>query len=95
MLKFEWDENKNIVNKEKHKISFETAQYVFLDPAAPRAFDRTINGEDRWHIIGKILGVIVVLVVYTERNGNTRIISARKANKKERILYHGNQQKDA
>ena len=31
-MKFEWDENKNIINKEKHKISFETAAYVFDDP---------------------------------------------------------------
>lgn len=95
MLNFEWDENKNLLNKEKHKISFETARYVFLDPAAPRTFDRTINGEERWHIIGNILEIIIVLVVYTERNGNTRIISARKANKRERVLYHGNKQKNA
>ena len=95
MLNCEWDKNKNISNKEKHKISFETAQYVFLDPAAPRVFDRIIDNEERWHIIGSILDIIIVLVVYTERNGNTRIISARKANKRERILYHGNQQKNA
>ena len=31
-MKFEWDENKNTINKEKHKISFETAAYVFDDP---------------------------------------------------------------
>ncbi len=31
-MKFEWDEEKNIINKEKHKISFETAAYVFDDP---------------------------------------------------------------
>lgn len=90
MLNFEWDENKNLTNKEKHKISFETAQYVFLDPLAVRAFDRIVNGEERWHVIGSILDVVTILVVYTERNGSTRIISARKANKRERILYHGN-----
>lgn len=44
-------------------------------------------------MISKILDVVVVLVVYTKRNGNTRITSARKANKRERVLYNGNQQK--
>ena len=91
MLTFEWDEKKNQSNKQKHKISFETAQYVFLDPQAKRKPDRIMDGEQREHIIGKILNVIVVLVVFTERNGNIRIISARRASKKERIVYHGHQ----
>ena len=91
MIKFEWDSDKNIANKLKHKISFDTAQYIFLDPNSYRIFDRTINGEDRWHIIGQLMELAVLLVVYTERNGRTRIISARKANKKERKLYYGNQ----
>lgn len=89
MLGFEWDENKNKANQVKHKISFETAQHVFLDPAAIRKFDRKVRDEERFHIIGKILNTVVVLVAYTERNGNMRIISARKANIKERELYHG------
>ena len=89
MLQCEWDENKNIANKTKHKISFEVAQYVFLDPAAKQTFDRNIGGEECWHMIGKIMDTVVVLVVYTECNGNTRIISARKANKREKVLYHG------
>ena len=87
MLKFEWDENKNIKNKEKHKISFQTAEYVFLDPRARKKFDRISNKEERYHIIGKILDTIVVTVVYTTRNQNIRIISARKANKKEKLFY--------
>ncbi len=73
MLNFEWDENKNIANKIKHKISFETEQYVFFDPAAYRTFDRKIDREDRWHMIGKILDAVIVLVVYTKRNDNIRI----------------------
>jgi uncharacterized DUF497 family protein len=88
MLAFEWDENKNQANRQKHKISFESAQYIFLDPNAKQKFDRD---EDRRHIIGKVLNIVVVLVVYTERNGKIRIISARRANKKERILYHGSE----
>ena len=91
MLNCEWDETKNITNQQKHKISFETAQYVFLDPAARHSPDRVIDGEERMHVIGKILNIVVVLVLYTERNGNMRIISARPTNRKERILYHGNE----
>jgi uncharacterized DUF497 family protein len=87
MLKFEWDENKNQKNKEKHKISFETAEYVFLDPCARKKFDRIDNGEERLHIVGKILDITLVTVVYTTRNENIRIISARKANKKEKLFY--------
>jgi uncharacterized DUF497 family protein len=88
---FEWDAEKNASNQQKHNISFETAQYVFLDPQAKRKPDRVINSEQSEHIIGTILDVVVVLVVFTERNGNIRIISARRANKKERILYNGHQ----
>ena len=91
MLNCEWDETKNITNQQKHKISFETAQYVFLDPAARHSPDRVVDGEERRHVIGKILNIVVVLVVYTERNGNMRIISAGPASRKERILYHGNE----
>ena len=91
MLNCEWDETKNLTNQQKHKISFETAQYVFLDPAAKHSPDRVVDGEERRHVIGKILNIVVVLVVYTERNGNMRIISARPASRKERILYHGNE----
>ena len=91
MLNCEWDETKNLTNQQKHKISFVTAQYVFLDPAARHSPDRVVDGEERRHVIGKILNIVVVLVVYTERNGNMRIISARPASRKERILYHGNE----
>lgn len=91
MLTFEWDENKNQSNQQKHKLSFETVRYVFLDPQAKRKPDRMINGEQREHLVGQILDVVIVLVVFTERNDNIRIISARRANKKERILYYGHQ----
>lgn len=91
MLTFEWDENKNQSNQQKYKLSFETARYVFLDPQAKRKPDRMINGERKERIVGKILDVVIALVVFTERNGNIRIISARRASKKERILYHGHQ----
>ena len=95
MIKFQWDVQKNNLNQEKHKISFETAQHVFLDSYAVRVFDRIVDGETRWHMIGNIMDIVVVLVVYTERDDNIRIISARKANTKEKRLYYANQQKNA
>lgn len=54
-VKFEWDEYKNIVNKEKHKISFETAVFVFDDPHYIEMFDfeHSID-EDRYIAIGKV-----------------------------------------
>ena len=91
MLNCEWDETKNITNQQKHKISFETAQYVFLDPAAKHSPDRVVDGEERRHVIGKILKIVFVLVVYKKKKGNMLIISARPASRKERILYHGNE----
>ena len=54
-MKFEWDEEKNIINKEKHKISFETAAYVFDDPYYIEMFDFEHSvDEDRYIAIGKV-----------------------------------------
>ena len=65
-MKFEWDEEKNIINKEKHKISFETAAYVFEDPYYIEMFDFEHSvDEDRYIAIGKVGDVL--FVVFTER----------------------------
>ena len=84
---FEWDEDKNAINKEKHKISFETAAYVFSDPSYLEIYDylHSIN-EDRYIAIGKVGEVL--FVVFTERKNNIRIISARLATDSERRLYY-------
>lgn len=88
---FSWDERKNRKNQEKHGISFETAIRVFEDPYAVMEWDREIYGEDRWHTIGAIEGIDVLLVVHTNRDSDgeeeIRIISARKANSSERGLW--------
>lgn len=91
-MKFEWDTNKDKLNLEKHGITFQDASKVFDDKSALIEFNRIVENEERIQIIGKIIDVLVVLVVYTKRNGNTRIISARKANKIERSRYHDNQE---
>ena len=86
---FEWDENKNRINKQKHKIDFKTAVKVFEDENRKEYYDieHSIN-EDRYKVYGKVNDVL--LVIYTEREKKTRIISARKATPTERRKYYGN-----
>jgi uncharacterized DUF497 family protein len=85
-----WDENKNTENKLKHKIGFEDAQYVFSDPDRVERIDRSesnISGETRWQTIGRVGSLL--FVVYTERGEETRLITARAAEKPERRSYYG------
>lgn len=88
MYDFEWDENKNNINKLKHKIDFMDAIQVFYDPRRLVKVDSRLDyGEDRYQVIG-MSNERVLFVVYTQRHENTvRVISARKANKKERSFY--------
>lgn len=84
---FEWDEDKNNLNKQKHKISFETAAYVFEDPFYIEMYDfEHSENEDRYIAIGKVGDIL--FVVFTERKERVRIISARLATEKERRLYY-------
>jgi len=86
-MKFEWDEEKNLINKEKHKISFETAAHVFDDPNYIEMFDFEHSvDEDRYIAIGKVGDVL--FVVFTERKEVIRLISARLATEAERGLYY-------
>lgn len=88
--KIVWDENKNTLNKIKHRISFETASYVFADPDRLFRLDRSdsnASGEERWQTLGKAEGMI--FVVYTEKDEGTRLITARLATKAERRSYYG------
>ena len=88
-LIFEWDSEKARINKCKHKVSFETATNVFFDENRIELRDEDhSDDEDRWQVIGKVDDIL--FVVYTEREDRTRIISARKADKKERREYYGN-----
>lgn len=84
---FEWDEEKNSINKEKHKISFETAAYVFDDPYYIEMYDfeHSID-EERYIAIGKVGDIL--FVVFTERKHAIRLISARLATEAERSLYY-------
>lgn len=88
-MKFEWDENKNQINIRKHKIDFLEASKVFYDPNFIVNEDtRHDYGEARYQVVGSIDIHGIIFVVHAERHDNAiRIISARKANKKEKRLY--------
>ena len=86
-LKFEWDEEKNLLNQQKHGISFEVASYVFSDENYIEMYDfeHSIE-EDRFIAIGLVDKVL--FVVFTERKESIRLISARVATESERRLYY-------
>jgi len=67
-VKFEWDEQKNRINIEKHGISFEDANAIFEDVRITAVDTRQLYGEIRNISLGTIHGRICV-VVYTERKG--------------------------
>jgi len=85
-LVFEWDEEKDRINFQKHGVHFRTAVKVFKDPWILFREDREHGREERYNIIGKAAKVLFIVV--TVRNENTiRIISARIADRKEREIY--------
>lgn len=91
IVRFEWDPAKAAANQRKHGVSFETATRVFADPNAIFEQDRSVDGEPRWQAIGVADGLVMLLVAHAlEERGEVeaiRIISARKANRKERRRY--------
>lgn len=91
-MQFQWDDTKNHTNIQKHGIDFLQASTVFQDTSAIVMEDaRHDYGEDRYQIIGAADPLGIVFVVFTERDGDIiRLISARKANKREKRLYEQN-----
>ena len=89
-IKFEWDEHKNKINKEKHKISFEEAETVFYDEGAIVIDDPDHSlEEDRFIILGLSTKANLLVVCHCYRASDTviRIISARKATSAETSQY--------
>ena len=92
---FEWDPKKARQNLQKHKISFERAAEIFLDPIAISIYDEDHSlDEDRWITMGKDRAGILLVVIHTfhEQNNNQciiRMISARRATKNEIKQYEG------
>ncbi len=91
-INFEWDNDKNLKNKQKHNISFEEAKTVFYDPSALLIHDPNHSiDEERFLIMGmsQNLKILVVCHCYRDDDEIIRIISARKANKGEIKQYGG------
>ena len=91
-MNFTWDAQKATANEKKHGVSFELAVRIFADPFALTYQDRIENSEYRWQTVGLVDGYLVLLVAHTleENNDSTeiiRIISARRADSKERTRY--------
>lgn len=94
-IKFEWDPRKSDANIHKHGIAFEDAKLVFYDPLRRTEIEGSDHGEIRWRTIGEIGGLVVVVVSHTlhetlegeEEVEIVRIITARKATRRERRRY--------
>ena len=94
-MKFEWDPAKAASNRKKHRVSFEVAARAFADPFALVEQDRIENGELRWQTLGMVDGCLLLLVAHTVWDNEDgaeviRIISARRAELKERKRYEQN-----
>ena len=85
-MSFEWDEEKREVNIKKHGIDFIRAAKIFQNPVLERLDDRDDYGEDRMIATGHWQEYFIV-VIYTWRSENRRIISAWKAGKDEKEDY--------
>ncbi len=89
--RFEWDPVKAASNLRKHGVSFEIAIRAFADPFAWVEQDRIEGGEQRWQTLGMVEGAVLLLVAHTvwekENIEVIRIISARRAEPKERRRY--------
>lgn len=90
---FEWDFTKARQNYRKHKVSFERASEIFLDPFMLSIFDAEHSlKEDRWITVGKDKNDVPLVIIHTfgetdANNCRIRIISARRATKKETKQY--------
>ncbi|HSE88971.1 MAG TPA: BrnT family toxin [Candidatus Binatia bacterium] len=93
---YEWDGAKASTNLRKHKVSFAEAASVFLDPLALSFFDPDHSDEeDREITIGISSRKRALFVSHCERGGRIRIISARKATRKERLQYEKSVSKES
>lgn len=85
-MEFEWDEAKRRSNVEKHGVDFVDAALVLADSPLILEDNRRDYGEERCIALGELNGLLFV-VAFTLRNGAFRIISARRANSRERRFY--------
>jgi uncharacterized DUF497 family protein len=94
MIKFEWDESKALANLKKHLVSFEEAKTIFYDEFGVQFFDGDHSSdEERFLMLGMSSGAKLLIVCHCDREQGEviRIISARKATKRESAFYRGGQ----
>ena len=92
MIRFEWNQPKATANLKKHGISFEEAQSVFHDEFATQFYDdEHSSSEDRFIMLGMSSSARVLVVCHCEREAGDliRIVSARRATKRESTFYGG------
>jgi uncharacterized protein len=98
MVRFEWDEVKAANNVRKHGVRFDDAMLVFGDRFSLIEQDRVVGEELRWQTLGWAGGNFLLIVAHTVRtegeDETIRIISARKATRKERERYDENRPKE-
>ena len=90
-MEFEWDAAGARSNVAKHGVSFELAREVWADPLHVVLPERIEGGELRWHAVGEVGAVVILVVVHAYPDpgdeGRIRIIGARKATRNERRRY--------
>ncbi|MDX2219873.1 MAG: BrnT family toxin [Burkholderiales bacterium] len=92
MIEFEWEPSKAAANLKKHGVSFEEAKSVFFDEFAFQFFDEEHSSEEeRFLMLGMSSGARLLIVCHCERRRGQviRIISARKATRRESAFYQG------
>jgi hypothetical protein len=89
-MRFQYDPAKAAANRKKHRVSFADAEGVFQDPLAVTVEDPDAEGERRFVTVGLGSAGELLVVVYTEeQDEEIRLISARRATRKERKHYEG------
>lgn len=91
MTRCVWDAVKDAQNRRKHRVAFALAATVLGDPQALMGYDRNVDGEDRWRMIGRAAdGRVLVIAFVVRARGDeeiVRIVSARQALRQERLRY--------
>lgn len=88
-MRFRFDPRKAAANRKKHKVSFADAEGVFRDPLAVTIEDPDAQGERRYIALGLGTAGELLVVVYAALGDEYRLISARRATRKERTDYEG------
>ncbi len=92
-MEFEWSPAKARINLQKHRVSFDEARTVFADPLAMTILDTAEHEEERFITVGDSAHPRLIVVVHYEISGRIRIISARRATRRERNQYEEGEEK--